>query len=88
MKVSIGRVQKELKADLELKPNGRFAVLNVLEAKNAIDTLTKRRSTITHEPTASVKSHAVICGYKQNKLEEFKVAVALANIVRSTHKVT
>ena len=82
LSVAVGRVQEE--SPLELKPNGRFAVLNVLKTKNAISALTKRQSTITHEPTDLVGSHAEVCGYTH---EEFGVAAALALIVHSTHKV-
>ena len=76
-------IQEDLSQDLELSPNGLFAVLNVGQAKMIISAVTRQQATITHEPTR-VRSHAEVCGYKRN---EFTVSAALALAVSAVRQV-
>lgn len=64
--------------DREVRHNGRFAVLNVLEATDAVRETTGRRSLVTHQPTSTMDSHAGIFGFLQDERE---VAAKLASIV-------
>ena len=74
--VALGLVRGEIA--VQAKADGRFAVLNVAEAKAAIDRLTGRRSSITHQPTLEMESHAGIFGFSQSERE---VAAELAMLV-------
>ena len=76
--VALDRVREEF--DLRVNENGRFAVLNVSEVKTAVDKVTQRRSSITHQPTANMESHAGVFGFLAN---DFEVAAELAEIVRT-----
>ena len=65
--------------DLERKRDGRFAVLDVARAKGAVERKIQGSSSVTHQPTKAMDSHAGIFGFTQS---DFDVAVELANEVR------
>jgi hypothetical protein len=74
---ALDRIRDEF--DPEVKEAGRFVVLNVSKVKSAIEAQTQRPSSITHQPTKTMDSHAGVFGYF---LSDFEVAVELARIVR------
>ena len=76
---SLDQVRKELQRDLQVKNEGRLAVLNVSEVKLAIEQVTRRPSSITHQPTTTMESHAGVFGFARS---DFEVAVELARIAR------
>lgn len=61
-----------------LRPNGRFAVLNVEAAKTAVHEAVKRTLNIDHLPLSDDPSHSGILGYSS---EDLAVAVELAALV-------
>lgn len=63
-----------------LRPNGRFAVLNVGAAKTAVHEAVGCILNIDHLPLSDDPSHAGIFGYSS---EDLAVAVELAALVRS-----
>ncbi len=63
-----------------LRPNGRFAVLNVGAAKMAVYGAMQRPLSIEHLPLPDDNSHAGIFGYSS---EDLTVAVELATLVGS-----
>ena len=67
------------KKNYNLRPNGRFAVLNVSAAKTAILEATGKTLYIDHLPLNDDQSHAGIFGYTANDL---LVAVELKALVR------
>ena len=76
--VALDRVRGEF--DLRVNEKGRFAVLNVSEVKTTVEKVTQRRPSITHQPTATMESHAGVVGFFAN---DFEVAAELAEIVRA-----
>ena len=76
---ALDEVRKELQRDLQVKNDGRLAVLNVSEVKLAIEQVTRRPSSITHQPTVTMKSHAGVFGFSTS---DFEAAVELARIAR------
>ena len=75
---ALDRVREEI--PLRLRESGRFAVLNVSETKLAIERVTQRPSAITHQPSASMASHAGIFGFTAS---DFEVATELAMLAHS-----
>ena len=61
-----------------LRPNGRFAVLNVGAAKTGAHEAVKRTLSINHLPCSDDPSHSGILGYSS---EDLAVAVELAALV-------
>ena len=74
--MALDRIRGEF--DLRVSESGRFAVLNVSEVKAAVEKVTQRRSSITHQPTDTMKSHAGVFGFFAS---DFEVAAELAEIV-------
>lgn len=60
---------------LRISEAGRFAVLNVSDAKETIERVTHRQASVTHQPTVRMRSHAGVFGYSSDALE---VAAELA----------
>ena len=73
--VALDRVRKEF--HLQVREDGRFAVLNVSAVKLAIERVTQRQSSVTHQPTVAMESHAGAFGFSSN---DFEVAVELARM--------
>ena len=73
-------IRRELNGErnLQVKLDGRFAVLNVLDIKDTIRGMTKRPSSVMHQPTPDMKSHAGVFGFFQNETD---VAAELAMLV-------
>jgi len=71
-----------------LSSNGRFAVLNVYEAKNAaaaaVEPL-RLQIDIRHSPTTDDPSHAGIFGYGEDELLDLRLAVELRRLVSVEH---
>ena len=61
-----------------LRPNGRFAVLNIGAAKTGVHEAVKRTLNINHLPCRDDPSHSGILGYSS---EDLAVAVELAALV-------
>ena len=61
-----------------LRPNGRFAVLNVEAAKTAVHEAVGRTLNIEHLPLSDDPSHSGILGYSS---EDLAVAVELAALI-------
>lgn len=61
-----------------LRPNGRFAVLNVEAAKTAVHEAVGRTLNIDHLPLSDDPSHSGILGYSS---EDLAVAVELAALI-------
>ena len=74
--MALDRIRGEF--DLRVSESGRFAVLNVSEVKAAVEKVTQRRPSITHQPTATMDSHAAVFGFFAS---DFEVAAELAEIV-------
>ena len=64
----------------QVRPNGRFAVLNVGVAKTAVHEAVGRTLNIDHLPLSDDESHAGILGYTS---EDLAVAIELAALVTS-----
>ena len=78
---AVERVREAFRAKgYGLRPNGRFAVLNVGAAKMAVHAAMRRSLLIEHLPEPDDDSHAGIVGYSA---EDLAVAVELAALVGS-----
>ena len=75
---ALDRIREEF--PLRLREAGRFAVLNVSDAKFAVERVTQRPSAITHQPSAAMASHAGVFGFTTS---DFEVAVELAMLAHS-----
>ena len=64
--------------DFTLRPNGRFAVLNIEAAKTAVHEAVGRTLDIDHLPLSDDPSHSGILGYSS---EDLAVAVELAALI-------
>ena len=64
----------------QVRPNGRFAVLNVGNTKMAVAEAVGRTLTIDHSPLSDDQSHAGIFGYAS---EDLAVAIELTALVTS-----
>ena len=53
---------------LRISGAGRFAVLNVSDAKETIEWATHRPASVTHQPTVRMRSHAGVFGYSSDDL--------------------
>ncbi len=81
LNAAVERVREVFRSkDFQVRPNGRFAVLNVGVVKTAIHEVVGRRLDIDHLPLSDDKSHAGILGYAS---EDLAVAVELAALVTS-----
>ena len=77
MAASLDKVREEF--ELEVKKDGRFAVLNVADTKETVEEVTQTQASVTHQPTDTMDSHA---GVFWSPPSNFDVAAALAARVR------
>ena len=77
--VSIAEVRQVIR--ITLRPNGRFAVLNVAAAREAVVAGGGSSPKVTSDPVSGDPSHASISGYT---IDDFLVAVELKALVRSS----
>lgn len=78
-KSAVAQVRKAFqRKSYTLKANGRFAVLNVNAAKQAVKEHTRITLRIEHMPESDDESHSGIHGYTQ---EDLTVAIELAALV-------
>ena len=75
--VSIAEVRQVIR--ITLRPNGRFAVLNVAAAREAVVAGGGSSPKVTSDPVSGDPSHASISGYT---IDDFLVAVELKALVR------
>ena len=77
---ALARVRGE--TELEVKPEGRFAVLLVGAIVGAINRVTGREAQVVHKPTTTVESHSGVFGYSPDERE---VAAEIASTVGSNN---
>ena len=81
LKAAVERVREVFRSkDFQVRPNGRFVVLNVGAAKIAVHEAVGRTLNIDHLPLSDDPSHAGILGYAS---EDLAVTVELAALVTS-----
>ena len=81
LNAAVERVREVFRSkDFQVRPNGRFAVMNVGAAKTAAHEAVGRTLNIDHLPLSDDESHAGILGYTS---EDLAVAIELAALVTS-----
>ena len=75
---AVAKIREALCSNFHISRNGKFAVLNVLEAKS-VGHDTKLELRVMHQPEPSNESHSGIFGYTENDLE---IAESLALLVK------
>ena len=81
LNAAVERVREVFRSkDFQVRPNGRFAVMNVGAVKTAVHEAVGRTLNIDHLPLSDDPSHAGIIGYSS---EDLTVAVELAALVTS-----
>ena len=81
LNAAVERVREVFRSkDFQVRPNGRFAVLNVGAVKTAVYEAVGRTLNIDHLPLSDDQSHAGILGYAS---EDLAVAIELAALVTS-----
>lgn len=81
LNAAVERVREVFRSkDFQVRPNGRFVVMNVGAAKTAVHEAGGRTLNIDHLPLSDDPSHAGIIGYSS---EDLTVAVELAALVTS-----
>lgn len=79
LNAAVERVQEVFHSKgFTLRPNGRFAVLNVEAAKTAVHEAVRLTLNIDHLPLSDDPSHAGILGYSS---EDLAVSVELAALI-------
>ena len=79
--ISVSRVREMLRSKgFRLRPNGRFALLNVGEVKTAIRRAFGRSLHVNHLPLPDDSSHAGIIGYTE---EDRMIAAEISALVRA-----
>lgn len=81
LNAAVERVREVFRSkDFQVRPNGRFAVMNVGAVKTAVHEAVGRTLNIDHLPLSDDPSHAGILGYSS---EDLAVTVELAALVTS-----
>ena len=81
LNAAVERVREVFRSkEFQVRPNGRFAVLNIGTAKTAIHEAVGRTLNVDHLPLNDDQSHAGILGYAS---EDLAVAIELAALVTS-----